>query len=380
MVKSIAISPDGQNIAGTVFRMQGSNGSYYPGAERIQLWSVQDGKELWRANLSFRLSDKGHLAFSPDGRLLAGAIDDQIVQLLDASTGKLRHEITGVKKTFDGGLAFSRDSERLVTGGSSGVVKLFDTRTGQQVHAFQANAPVTKIVFNAQGTSLAVANAGGSIQVLSTEPPPGRTHLEGVSHVAAFSPDGRLVAATDPGNAVLLYDAFTGKRRHRLEGTGQGVAWLSFSDDSKRLVVGGGDKLWVGNVETGRPFDDSTSCPDGCGWRPCRRTVADWVARSRGYGDGPENSLRVWDVATGKLLHSRPYHGETLTLLVAFQDGDRTVALRQQNGKLQAWSIQSGESVKPRHEAFAWAERKTRTADGRALLREGRGIHHQGAP
>jgi hypothetical protein len=186
------------------------------------------------------------LAFSPDGRLLASPWT-----LWDANTGANRHNLQGVQRpSLDSvGLAFSPDSERLATGRANGI-QLWDTRTGQEVYSFKTRSPVTKLVFRADGGSLAAASANGTIQLLSAETVLGRTRLEG-AQMAYFSPDGRLIAADGAGNAVL-FDAFTGKRLRQLKGNEQSISCLAFSDDSKRLVVGYSDnELGVWDAETG---------------------------------------------------------------------------------------------------------------------------------
>jgi WD40 repeat protein len=53
-----------------------------------------------------------------------------------------------------------------------------------------------------------------------------------------FSPDGRLLALSAPGQEIVLWDLRRGKERQRLKGLGADVTGLAFSPDGRRLVSG----------------------------------------------------------------------------------------------------------------------------------------------
>jgi WD40 repeat protein len=155
-------------------------------------------------------SGKGSsLAYSPDGRWLAGAGDDErVLCLWEARTLRLTARFTGHTAGIRT-VAFSPDSRRLVSaGGRDRTVRVWDVSTGQ-------------------GRAL----EGHSDEV----------------YAAVFHPGGARVASAGPDRAIWLWDLATGQEMARLEGHANYVWSLAFSPDGKSLASGSGDgtvRLW----------------------------------------------------------------------------------------------------------------------------------------
>jgi WD40 repeat protein len=73
---SVAFSPNGKILA---------SGSSSGGT--VKLWDVRSGKELKRLTGSF-VDAISSVAFSPDGKTLAGATDNGLIRLWDVDSGK----------------------------------------------------------------------------------------------------------------------------------------------------------------------------------------------------------------------------------------------------------------------------------------------------
>jgi serine/threonine protein kinase len=152
------------------------------------------------------------VAFSPDGKLLASASQDQTVKLWDVQTGELKRTLVG--HTFIvGAVVFSPDGQTLVSGDWNNDVRFWDVNTGKLKSSVRTTAGIFAL---------------------------------------AISPDGKLLASggrnnDHPENNLELWDLPTGKLRGRLKGHTDAVFSLAFSPDSSILASGGADntvRLW----------------------------------------------------------------------------------------------------------------------------------------
>jgi WD40 repeat protein len=148
------------------------------------------------------------VAFSPDGRTLASAVDNGTVVLTRVPDGTLLNTLT----TYGGAgaLAFSRDGKTLAVAGFDDRVRLFDPRTGAARAAWAAGGEgVVSMSFNLDGSILATSGNDGTMTLwdygsakkigapLTGPPSPA---------VTAFDPTGHTLAAAFQDGTVLLWD------------------------------------------------------------------------------------------------------------------------------------------------------------------------------
>jgi WD40 repeat protein len=99
------------------------------------------------------------LAYSPDGRWIAGGDDDGAVQVWDAATGKRAFTLKGHGFAV-GRVAFSRDGRRLASGdtGDLGQVKVWDLESRQELLSLPASgSSLIDLGFSPDGLRLAAA-------------------------------------------------------------------------------------------------------------------------------------------------------------------------------------------------------------------------------
>ena len=111
-IYSVAFSPDGRIIAGSV------------GAE-IRFWDPRSGEHLRKLIGHRDRYNVFNVAFSPDGRTLASGSSDQTICLWDVNTGEHNQTLTGHKHGVIS-VSFSPDGQMLASGSSDGTVLLWD--------------------------------------------------------------------------------------------------------------------------------------------------------------------------------------------------------------------------------------------------------------
>ncbi len=186
---TLAFAPDGKAVAQWDDRQ-----------DELILWNTATGKVLWELPVAGDFSWI-HVAWSPDGRMLAvaNAFQGDTIILVEAATGKVRRTLRGhAGRVWS--LAFSPDG-RLLAVAAGHAVWLWDTATGE---------PRGKL----------------------------RGHTRMVTAVA-FTPDGRLLASAGTDGQVKLWDVAAARERAAFDWQVGPVTALALAPDGMRGACGG---------------------------------------------------------------------------------------------------------------------------------------------
>src|SRR5206468_11869145 len=122
----------------------------------------------------------------------------------------------------------------LTCGGARGIA-LREASTGRE-RRFVPGPSVYGLAFAPDGQTF--ASSGGGVRVWVTATGALRHTFPG--GVAAFSPDGKLLAAADGDGGVRVWDPSSGREVQRLPGKrNHDIRHLFFTPDGKTLAVGG---------------------------------------------------------------------------------------------------------------------------------------------
>jgi WD40 repeat protein len=224
------------------------------------------------------------LAFSPDGRFLAGTSRDGTVRVWQLGPGPQQWQV--IAAWYEDGwgklsLAWAPDGWHLVTGDRGGRVALwaFDPVADRwddamiarfarlwfevqpwwfrqnaallgrrPVWSEQRNGAVWTVRYSPDGSRVAAASAEGLVSVFEAKTgavlfrtgAPRATPFHGLD----WSPDGRLLAAGGDDHHLYLFEAATGARFDVLRGHGDAITSVAWSPDGRTLAAtAGGPRL-----------------------------------------------------------------------------------------------------------------------------------------
>jgi WD40 repeat protein/predicted Ser/Thr protein kinase len=289
--------------------------------------------------------------FSPDSKRLVSAGEDRMAYVWDSATGALLATCRGhTSKVLS--TAFRPDGTRFVTASADGTVRQWDAATGKEVeppydrHA----AEVFTAVYSPDGQWVASAGADRTVRVWRAT---GRQdlavlhgHTETVMQVA-FAADGRRLASLSVAegrlwqgdDTVRVWNVDPEATLPVLRGHTSYVYPVAFSPDGRWLASGG----WDGKV---RLWDAVTG--ELCATLPHPKHVHSLAFLREGSwlvtGSFGDKLLRIWDLATARVLREIPGPGRNFRSLTVSPDG-RRVAAWADGPQFRVCDLRSGEQL-----------------------------------
>ncbi|WP_157112857.1 WD40 repeat domain-containing protein [Nocardia speluncae] len=328
VVDAVAFSPDGRTLA---------TGS---GDGTVRLWDPVTGKQIYEPR--DQPGGVARVAFSPDDHTLAVSRGDT-VRLWDPVTGQQTGELLDRIHGDVGPVAFSPDGRALVTASGLGV-QWWDPVAQQALGPPLPghSSSLTSVAFGPDNRTLVTSDTTGVIlwdPVASQHLPPEHTRA---IHEAAFSPDGRIIAAGTSDGTVLLWDPDTRQQTGEPLTGHTGIIYaVAFSPDSHILATGSDDgtvRLWDPDTgkQIGEPLTGHTGGVGSVAFSPDGRVLA------VGSGNG---TVRLWDPVTGKQI-GEPLTGHTDNVKsVAFSPDGHTLATGGFDSAVRLWDIGSTDDV-----------------------------------
>jgi WD40 repeat protein len=352
---SVAFSSDGKTLA-----TSGSDGT-------IRVWDRATGKET----KCFVVSKDDHVncvTFSPDGKTLAfgrGSPHRCDFGLLNAESGKIVHRMFTGKWPVHS-LIFTPDGKSLISGDYDSIL-IWDTTTPDTCE--RVNLPrddkkrpsISTLALAADGKTLAVATDFRNLLVLwdLTAKKELRRWEAKVGWALALSPDGKILASTNPDRSLRLWDTATGKELAELKGHTDTIWTVAFSPDGKLLASAGDDgtiRLWdpVSGKEQHR-FGQHYGHVRSLAFSPDGKTLV-----SAG------SKIALWDVATQKDLLPTPGHKDGVFALALSPDG-KTLASTGFDQTLRFWDLSIGREQRRIDVNNMWSGQSAFSPDGKTV-------------
>jgi len=407
-VGSIAFSPDGKQI------MSIGRDSPIQNKKTVKIWDVKTGKEFRNLNsngyfgkelrtLLGHLADVDSIAFNRDRRQIGSATRIRLgvgnVKIWDVETGRELRAFSAISS-----VAFSPDG-KVIAGGVGSKIKLFEAATGKEIKTFEGQTEFANAVaVSRDGRMIARALTDGTVRLWDLRRSEDIRTLNKDASEVQFSPNGKMLATASGRSGITLWDVESGTKLWSVKGHLDQTNSVAFSADGKSIVSGGGyafvgnAKLW--DVVSGKALrtmkDNSIAITDNCcshagvvmsvAFSPNGERIASsgfdnkikvWDAKSgekritlpgalyfavtfspdsrmiAGASKKADDSvLRIWDITTGKVI--REFVGHTKEILsIAYSPDGRVIASGSWDRTIRLWDVKTGEklSVLPGHSA-----------------------------
>ncbi|MBL7812956.1 MAG: WD40 repeat domain-containing protein [Bacteroidetes bacterium] len=266
--------------------------------------SGQDSLYRLKMKLTGQKGNLESVAYSPDGKWLAGCGKDKNLYIYRADTpgiGNVVRVLNGHMSAVNH-VAFSRDGKFVATASKDFTCRVYDAQTGALLLSPNDHKDnVTRVSFDPKSKYLLSASEDGTIRMYDLITPannvkPKFLKYSGPVYGFAAAIDGKSYYIASNQATIDNID-FKGTSVRKLAGhTGQ-VLCVALSPDGKKLASGGADKtVIIWDLATGKAIYTNKAH----GWKV---TSVNWSADGKYLvSTGNEGETIVWDAESGKQL------------------------------------------------------------------------------
>jgi WD40 repeat protein len=373
-IDGVLFSPDGDTLAGDVYTLLCPTCTEMDGWERyLVIWRTSDGSVIEQIKHPF-----GWMAYSADGSSII-ALEMESMQIVNSADGSIRKRIDGFTNPIVG-MTLSPDGSTLaaVHNGEGYLLRLWNLETGQVDRVFSGpesfNVTNVQVSFSPDERYIAVGSnlwdLATSKQLTETEQIIGTVNSCWSSYIA-FSPQENTLAMGCFYGQLDLFHIPDGTHVKRLGGYDSWVNELAFSPDGAQLAAIYYEPDYLVQVwqlpegtasftMTGGNFTRVAYSEDGT----ILATVLANPEYVHQYG-WPGGFVQLWSASDGSELLRLEVED---AVSIAFSPEGRVIATGSFDGTLRLWEVAGGKLLTESREHFGQIERLVFTPDGTSLV------------
>jgi len=288
------------------------------------------------------LKNKTEVALSPDGQFIVQGKIDTIAQIINTSTGKLKHRLIGHSQQVMA-FTFSPDSKLVATGGGDGRIIIWDVETGKEIKRIAAHRNlIFDLKFNSLGTEIISSSWDASIRTWNVSTGKETGYLDkgnASSYEVAFHPDNLYLVSADLSKNLEFIEVDSKEIFRSHIGHVKTVSGFDFTKNAKHLISSSWDgsvKIW--NSSTGMLINKFK------GHNGAVLSVVAHPTKSIAFSGGTDRIIHVFDPISGDSIHAIIGHSSSVTSLSVSENAGILVSCSV-DGEIIVWDLETYEEL-----------------------------------
>jgi WD40 repeat protein len=358
-VFGVAFSSDGKILA-----TGGSN-------RMVCLWEAKTGKLLKRFLVNSYAVQS--ICFSPKGDLLILGGQDASIRIVNAKTGAEQRVLAGQHRSMVTSVCVSADGKSMLSTDQTGQTVLWNLATGavRRRYGGAMNSRFSGPAILDDGKSFVVMGSDGFVRKIETSsgkelakfvPAGSGNFFRGMNQAYAVSPDGKYLAAGGYSRPLTVWDLKTGKQVKRIDNQqASNTNSLTFTPNGRFLAVSiPGQAVVFFGVASGKELRRLKAA----GYQPNLAFSPDGKTVALATGN---MVVRLWNVAAARdVFPGSGHQGQILS--VAFTPDAKHLISSGNMGEACLWEVTSSRELAVHHFNFVNGAPVQLSADGKRVL------------